>query len=235
MEIRAVANDMPIEAGQRRFVVNLFVKEGETAQVRSCEVQGDKFRNRTSFTGVCGLNDVFEEKVAEGLRQCMQKLSVETKVLSLPDYVIETRGLILAGAHMMSTYSMDGTIAVILRFKLMIGSVANAFVPALEIDPSTQDEQARLGTLVLSDISMPLLNLCSSMESGLTPDSFDTNALHRRLAERAHEIRFQIELVKRYVDGLERFSQDQPRGTPEWGRPSDAPAALYPPRREASG
>lgn len=196
----------PLDQRQRRFVVNLFVSEGKAPQVRSCEVQASDFRNRTSFTGTCGIDDVFEEQVAAGVQECLTHLSLSTKVLSLPEYIIETSGLILAGVHMMTTFSEDGTIGVILRFKVFVGGINNAFQPHISLEDSLGAHQERLSALVLSDISLPLLDLCAAAEVGLIEQSGNLAEFGKHLAERSHEIRFRIEMVKRYVDGLDRFT-----------------------------
>lgn len=212
MDTEMMTDDAKWEHSQRRFVVNLLVREGVDPQVRSCEVQTRAFRNRTSFTGVCGIDDVFEEKVADGVKACLRQLSLETKVLSLPECVIQTTGLLLAGVHMMSSYADDGTVAVILRFKLFIGGINRAFQPQITLEDSVDNHTETLAALVLSDISMPLLDLCAAAEAGLSGAAGQLTEFGRALSEKSHEIRFRVELVKRYVDGIDRFEPS--RGIP---------------------
>ncbi len=225
MEMSIVEGEQQVEDGQRRFVVNIFAPEGKPVLVRSCEVQAARFRNRTSFTGTCGVEEVFEEKVAEGLRDCLARMTTDTKVLAMPEYVIETNGLILAGVHMMTTKAPDGMVSVILRFKLLIGGIQNAFHPDLKMDNPLADHQERLATLVLADIGLPLLNLCSTADEQLLSSAKLDQAFSRRIADRSHEIRFQIELVKRYVDALDRFDFTN-RRPPEMSARTKWPAAL---------
>ena len=190
---------------QRRFVVNLQVRDDQAPQVRSCEVMSDTYRNRTTFQGSCALDDVFEERVADGLRHCLDALSVKTEVVSLPDFFIETPGLILAGAHVMSSIAPDGMVAIILRFQLMIGGVACAFKSDIGVEQPLIDQRERLATLVLADISLPLLDICAAADADLMHDSPSMHNFTRKLAERSREIRFQIELVKRYLDAMDRY------------------------------
>lgn len=192
------------ESRSRRFVVNLQVREQEGPQVRSCEVVSAEYRNRTTFQGSCGVDDVFEENVARGLRECLNALSLEAEVVSLPEFFIETPGLILAGAHIMSSIAPDGMVAIILRFQLMIGGVACAFKSDIGVDRPVLDTRERIATLVLSDISLPLLDLCAAAETDLMSDTDTLARFSRELAERSHEIRFQVELVKRYIADMER-------------------------------
>lgn len=201
------------ESPSRRFVVNLQVREKGSPQVRSCEVMGNSYRNRTTFQGRCGVDDVFEENVAKGLEECLKRLSLDAEVVSLPDFFIETPGLILAGAHIMSSIAPDGMVAIILRFQLMIGGVACAFKSDIGVEKPVLDPRERLATLILSDISLPLLDICAAAETDLMSDTETFNRFARELAERSHEIRFQVELVKRYIAGMDRLELRNADGT----------------------
>lgn len=201
------------ESPSRRFVVNLQVREKEAPQVRSCEVVSRTYRNRTTFQGVCDVEDVFEENVANGLRECLNKLSLDAEVVSLPDFFIETPGLILAGAHMMSSIAPDGMVAIILRFQLMIGGVACAFKSDIGVEKPLLNSKERIATLILSDISLPLLDICAAAETDLMSDANRLNNFAKKLAERSHEIRFQVELVKRYIAGMDQLELRNADGT----------------------
>lgn len=85
----------------RKFVINLTMKDDHGPMVRSCELIGKGFRNRTSFGKETALDSVFVKEVANGLRECLEDIGHETKVISFHDFSIETPGLVLSGAHMM--------------------------------------------------------------------------------------------------------------------------------------
>ena len=211
MELQPSEFDAKEDVPHRRFVVNLQVRENEPPQVRSCEVVGENYRNRTTFQGSCAFDDVFEERVAEGLRHCLKSLSLDTEVLSLPEFFIETPGLILGGAQVMSSIAPDGMVAIILRFQLMIGGVAYAFKTDVGVEHPIVDQRERLATLVLSDISLPLLDICAAAEADMLSDRESFGAFARQIAERSREIRFQVELVKRYLEGMDRLGPQDPR------------------------
>lgn len=182
-----------------RFVVNLTAEQGGDAQVRSCEVMGPRYRNRFTFPAQAAIQDVFVSDLAKGIGQCLTSLSNMTEVVSLPTVTIEIPGLTLAQAHVMASRSEDGTMAIILRFKLLLGSISKAFRPELGIEESVNDHSANMSALVLTDIVMPLLDLCAMADSGGLVQSAAFEDFMNTLIDRSQEVRFQAELIKRFV------------------------------------
>ncbi|WP_254683353.1 hypothetical protein [Phaeobacter sp. LSS9] len=205
---------------QRRFIVNLMAEKGETPYVRSCEVVSPAFRNRTSFVNTMPLDEVFCDSIAEGLQDCVNMLSGETQVISLPSLILEVPGLVLAGAHVLTTVNEDGSQSIIIRFRISLGGIGYAFRPDVGFGAGLEDLTREVSAQVLTDLALPLLNVLSATEAGLVDAESAIGSLSQQLADRVHEIRFQIELVKRYTDGLERQrnstqgadpAKDQPR------------------------
>ncbi|ATG39661.1 hypothetical protein PhaeoP14_01559 [Phaeobacter piscinae] len=194
------------EAGedQRRFIVNLIADQGEAPHVRSCEVVSPAFRNRTSFVNTMPLDEVFCDAIADGLTDCVNMLSGETQVISLPSLILEVPGLVLAGAHVLSTVDEDGSQSIIIRFRCSVGGIGYAFRPDVGFGAGLEDLTREVSAQVLTDLALPLLNVLSATEDGLVDAESAIGSLSQQLADRVHEIRFQIELVKRYTDGLER-------------------------------
>ncbi|WP_260086638.1 hypothetical protein [Phaeobacter inhibens] len=202
-----------IETGedQRRFIVNLMSEKGETPYVRSCEVVSSAFRNRTSFVNTMPLEEVFCASIAEGLNDCVNMLSGETQVISLPSLILEVPGLVLAGAHILTTVNDDGSQSIIIRFRISLGGIGYAFRPDVGFGAGLEDLTREVSAQVLTDLALPLLNVLSATEAGLVDAESAIGSLSQQLADRVHEIRFQIELVKRYTDGLER-QRNNPQG-----------------------
>ncbi|MFV1497896.1 hypothetical protein VWY34_14525 [Phaeobacter sp. JH20_02] len=204
MNVVAMTDNMDAGEDQRRFIVNLMAQKGQLPFVRSCEVVSPTFRNRTSFVKSLALEDVFCDSIAEGLNDCVKMLSGDTQVISLPSLILEVPGLVLAGAHILTTVDDDGSQSIIIRFRISLGGIGYAFRPDVGFGAGLEDLTREVSAQVLTDLALPLLNVLSATEAGLVDAETAIGSLSRQLADRVHEIRFQIELVKRYTDGLER-------------------------------
>lgn len=186
-------------AGGHRFVVNLIAEPDGPAEVRSCEVIGEHHRNRFSFPSRVSVDEVFVPEVAHGVTQCLSALSNTTEVVSLPSVTIEIPGLSLAKAHLITTLADDGNLGIILRFKMVLGGVNRAFRPELGIEDSVSDQTSHMSALVLTDIVMPFLDLCTAAENGGLDTSKGLESFIDTLIDRSQDVRFQAELIKRFV------------------------------------
>ena len=92
----------------------------------------------------------------------------------------------------------------------LLGGIAKAFRPDLGIEDSIPDHSAHMSALVLTDIVLPLLNLCEVAEHGMLQDSRNFAEFMDALIERSQDVRFQAELIKRFVSGADT-SGAQPR------------------------
>ncbi|AUQ58590.1 hypothetical protein PhaeoP30_01673 [Phaeobacter inhibens] len=211
MNVVAMTDSTETGEDQQRFIVNLMAEKGETPYVRSCEVVSSAFRNRTSFVNTMPLEEVFCDSIAEGLNDCVNLLSGETQVISLPSLILEVPGLVLAGAHVLATVNDDGSQSIIIRFRISLGGIGYAFRPDVGFGAGLEDLTREVSAQVLTDLALPLLNVLSATEAGLVDAESAIGSLSQQLADRVHEIRFQIELVKRYTDGLER-QRNNPQG-----------------------
>lgn len=186
-----------------RFLINIFVPHRGPAEVRSCEMAGNKWRNRTSFTNARKVEDVFSPDIASGLYRLLGNISAKMRILSLPDHLVEVTGLVMGGIQLVTNFAEDGSAVVIMRFKHIIGGIQNAFVSAFGLSDPVAELRDDLAIEVLADLSMPLLDICSYVEAlGVTEDQLGHPVL-RSVAKHAGEIRFQVELIKRYLDRLE--------------------------------
>ena len=188
----------------KRCIINITLPTEGPPLLRSIEIHINEGRNRTSFTRLRRLEEVFEPGVAVRLYEHLEKMTPESRAMSLPDQVIEAKGVILAGIHMMVTYAKDGTASIIMRFRKMIGDLQHAMIDGFGFGVPTHDTRDETALKVLADISLPLLDICTFADADNLPDLDRQNPYLRHLAERAGEIRFQVELIKRYVEGLER-------------------------------
>ncbi|WP_299848846.1 hypothetical protein [uncultured Roseovarius sp.] len=188
------------DVSSRKFVVTLNLPDGSDAQVRSSELIGQGYRNRTSFGGDARLYDVFVESIADAMMACLSNIGHETEVIAFQDLLIETPGLTLSGAHMMVSQNDNGSLHVIFRFSFFLGNLNRAFKKDIGFADGLLDESSRLASLVMSDLALPIINLCEAAKAGLLDADAALSTFGARLSERADEISFQIELVKRFVN-----------------------------------
>lgn len=199
-----------LDNAARRFVINVMSSSARDYEVRSCEITCDAFRNRTSFQNAVTLDEVFKDEVAAGLKSCLRKLSGETEVVALPSFVLEIPGLTLAGAQMVATKTSDDVMHIIIRFRFFVGGINNVFRPKLGFDDTLNDHAANLSVRVLSDLALPFLNICEAYKSGLIDVDADFADFVVGLSQRSQELRFQVELLKRFVDATEKSEMPDP-------------------------
>ena len=99
-----------------KFAINLLATAEGEFEVRSCEVLGNGYRNRTSFQRTARIEEVFVSAVASALEDCLSRLSRKKEVMSLPELKIEAPGLALGGAHVLVSEREGDQISVIVRF-----------------------------------------------------------------------------------------------------------------------
>ncbi|XDA99620.1 hypothetical protein AB1M95_06855 [Sulfitobacter sp. LCG007] len=181
----------------RRLSFNLVIRD-TTVDVRACEVTSHHFRNRTSFPTLATLEDVIVEKIAAAIRSVISGLpATGAHVLSLPEFLVELPGLALSGVHVLITDVNNGSRNAIFRFKEFLGAVNLAFRPEIGFQQTVTDQNERLATHILADICLPILNLCRYNQ---WPDrSGRLDDMAKQLADKAEELEFQTELLKRFV------------------------------------
>lgn len=203
------------QAGGHRFVVNLIAEGDGPAEVRSCEVIGAHHRNRFSFPSRVAIEDVFVDEIGAGVRNCLSSLSNTTEVVAMPSVSLEIPGLSLARAHLITTKADDGSLGIILRFKIVLGSVNLAFRPELGIEDSVSDHASHMSALVLTDIVMPFLDLCSAAEDGSLTTTAGFDEFIDTLIDRSQDVRFQAELIKRFVASADSVRGTTPKNLPK--------------------
>ncbi|MDF1726419.1 MAG: hypothetical protein P1U53_01605 [Sulfitobacter sp.] len=182
----------------RRLIMTLSRLEGQRATVSSCDIIGRGFCNRTSFRGDTGLGQVFVPEVSCGITDCLGQLTGKNEVLSFPNLVIQTSGLILGGLQLIATATADAELKITCRFGGFIGGVNRVFREAIGFDGTVGHETERLSSLVLADLVLPLLNLCNSTDHHACQGSGPAWPLVPR--ERREEIEFRVELLKRFME-----------------------------------
>jgi hypothetical protein len=191
-EVQPLSSDL----SERTLALNLILMGPSDISIRSCEVLGRGFRNRTSFQNVKDISDVLVEHLALAIRRCLATVPDGAHVLSLPEFLVEVPGLALSGVHVLIMEVKDGVRNAIFRFKEFLGSVNNAFVESVGFQEPYASHAERLATNVLSEICIPLLNICRQME-------FSQVGVNDRFAsdmqDRLREFEFQTELLKRFI------------------------------------
>ena len=180
----------------RTLSLNLGLGNDGEVSVRSCEVLGRGFRNRTSFQDRNDISEVLVEKLALAIRLCLQTLPEGKYVLSLPEFLVELPGLALYGAHLLVMELKNGLQNAIFRFKEFVGSVNSAFHIDIGFHDPLPTQAERLATNVLADICMPLLNICHEFKFS---DPAVAAHLPAGFSEKAREFEFHTELLKRFV------------------------------------
>lgn len=217
MELLAVRDVKSPHATGNRFVINLTVPEDGPVQVRSCELIGSHIRNRFSFSSRVSIADVFADPLARAVTGALASLSNKTEVMSLPSVALEIEGLTLAKVHLVTKLSDTGQMDVIVRFKIVLGSISRAFRRDIGIEDSVPDHTAHMSAMVLTDIVMPLLDLCAIAQTDGCTDGAAFDRFMNTLTDRAREVEFQAELIKRFVNSASKpaaqaqcYSTDQP-------------------------
>lgn len=183
----------------RKFVVTLCQQADEMVIVKSCEVIGDGFRNRTSFQQQSRMGEVFKKAIAEGIEGALAGLKGTSEVRSLPDLTIQTNGLILAGLHLIVTAAENDELHIICRFNSFLGGVNHAFHPHIGFESSAPEEMETLSALVFADLVLPVLNICQAAQQVAEAGSLPSEPMARALSERWQELQFRVELLKRFV------------------------------------
>lgn len=196
--------DHRLEESARKFIINISSENLSDFEVRSCEIASREFRNRTSFQNRITIDQIFQKEIAEGLKSCLMKLSGETEVIALPSVVLEIPGLTLAGAYLVSTKTQEGDLHIIVRFRFFVGGINNMFLPNIGFDDAANDHAAGLSVKVLSDLALPFLNVCESYRSGVISTQAGFTEFMAGLSACAQDFRFQVELLKRFVDAKEK-------------------------------
>ncbi|MDW4497636.1 hypothetical protein R5H30_06555 [Sulfitobacter sp. D35] len=181
----------------RRLAFNLVIRDGRIG-VRACEITSHSFRNRTSFPEICAIETVIVERIAQAIRSVVEGLPPSgAHVLSIPEFLVELPGLVLSGAHVLVTDVQDGARNAIFRFKEFLGAINFAFLTDIGFEQSITDHNERLATNILADLCMPLLNLCR--HSQFTRQIDPGGDVARQIADKASELEFRTELLKRFV------------------------------------
>ena len=197
---------MPSVLSERTMTLNLVLSEQAGIVIRSCEVVARGFRNRISFSGEQDISGVLVSVLDRAVRDSLGKVPDEgAHVVSLPEFLVELPGLALSGVHLMIMETRDGLRSAILRFKEFMGSLGNAFLRDIGFQEEYASHAERLATSVLSDICMPMLNLCREMEFALADGLAEPAP---EIVARAREFEFQTELLKRFIFNAGRGMSD---------------------------
>ncbi|MFT6222825.1 MAG: hypothetical protein ACJA1F_000663 [Paracoccaceae bacterium] len=199
MDQYALPDTLHGQEHDKRFVITIGATLANEFFVRSCEISGKAFRNRTSFGPKVSLEQAFCPRFASALAECLGKLKMETEVLSLPSFLLEIPGLTLSGVQIMATRVHENGVNIIMRFKSFIGGINAAFKESIGFDDYVPDRSSDLAAKILSDIAAPLLDICTLAESDLEKVSGAFGAFGHRVSLRSHELIFQSELLKRFV------------------------------------
>jgi len=199
------------------FVVNLQLREGGCAVVRSCELLQKDFRNRVSFTKLPGLFAVFTVRLAREISMLVEEFGGARNVVSKPDFAIEMPDLKLAGLSFVVSAAKDGVRQLILRFRYFIGSFQSAFAVDLGLSNPTLPHKERISIESLVDIVGPLYGLA------LLEDRHELDDVERRELEQVlRDLQDKADVLKFYSDLLIRYVRD----SAESGEAPSAPTGL---------
>lgn len=193
------------------FVVTMRKNDCGMVYVRSCEIIGSKFRNRTSFGENATLDTAFVDRLSTALLDCVEKISQEVEMLSLPNFVIELPHLVLAGPRLIASKLEDGSTHIIMRFASFLGAINSAFRYDLGFSCNLIEHSSTLAAKVLGDLAAPILNICTSAELEAPSVADKLGNFGKKLAENSYELRFQIELLSRFASQQSHRMQSYPR------------------------
>ncbi|MEQ6249334.1 hypothetical protein ABMC89_10630 [Sulfitobacter sp. HNIBRBA3233] len=215
MEMTAVASPVSGSSDQQKFVINMLASPKSQPFVRSCEIVGPNMRQRTSFGENSAIEDVFENRVAQGLRDCLERLEGGQGILSLPELLIEVEGLILVGVHLMVRQLETGERAFIFRFRTFVGLLQRIYHPRLGLTDPMAGLTDNLALAMLCDVGLPLLDICATHEGRQIPDD-RLDPMSKSVLNNAHELRFRLELIKRFLKFSSPAGRLQPQVLPDF-------------------
>ncbi|MEM6566646.1 MAG: hypothetical protein AAF665_19500, partial [Pseudomonadota bacterium] len=197
---------LPSDLSDRSVTFSFLLHDQDVVSLRSCDVVGRGFRNRISFHDNNPMEDVLVERLSSAIRVSLRNLPDGAHVLSLPDFLVELPGLILAGARVMVSDIKDGSRSAIVRFKEFVGAVTPAFKSDVGLQEYHASYSEKLAMSVLEEICLPILNICRTLD---VPQLMQERRVSADLKDRAREFEFQTELLKRFVfnSGLSKKNQ----------------------------
>lgn len=206
-----MAQDVAETAEADSFIINLRREAGRFPTVASVELLLPEMRNRYSFNPRKSLHEMFQADFADRLEASINRLAPNERIVSLPEFIYEIPGLVLAGMRILITSLEDGVEIIMLRFRRYIGAVKSLFRfdPAMTVSSTTTRE--RIAVDVLEDIISPLFDLLSLDVPGMD-EVIEKHALaiRKRLSQlsmRQDEIVFFTGLLQRYVAGCQDDAQ----------------------------
>jgi hypothetical protein len=193
-----------------KLAINLLATAGGEFEVRSCEVLGSGYRNRTSFQRTASIDEVFVSAVALGLAECLAQLSRKKEVISLPEFKIEAPGLALGQAHILVSEREGEQISVIVRFQVFLGNLDSVLCEDLRPLPNAPVLLDKLANEVLFDITLPILNICTALDLGQISQAKELSRFLESLAENAEGLKFRTTLLKRFLEDIAESRCAQP-------------------------
>lgn len=171
-------------------------------QVDSVDIHQPNFRHRLTFSGNKEVDAILSPRLAAYIADLLNRLDLETMVLSEPDAVVDLPGLVLGKLRVLVHAAKTKARQVIVRFAYFIGGVQAAFRVSTHFDLPTLSHREALAVAALHDICIPVFDVVSSALGGL----FDDNARQetprtrlQKLSDVESDLLFYLQLLKRYV------------------------------------
>ncbi len=183
----------------RTFEIALRCSAFGDVTVLSCDITGRHFRNSTSFGRGARLEKVFCGRVCHALQTRLRRLDRADDTISEAAFLLELPGLILGDLHLTAQPAQGRGTDVTVRFGTFIGGINRMFREDIGFDDPLAEATSELAVRVIGEVAVPLLDLCAAAEQDLAGIGGPFGAFGRRVGERGHEIRFQAELLKRFV------------------------------------
>lgn len=191
------------DSHRSRFAITLMVSPSGDVTVRACEVINRLFRNRTSFGDNANLEEAFCPEFAEVLADLLDRLSGDSELIALPNFTFEVPRIALMRSQISATRSASGVLNVVVRFRYFVGAVNALFHDDIGLDCSIANEISLFSVDVLRDVVAPLLDICVASEFGSPEVKEQLGEFGRKVSQRSHELRFQAELLKRFIQQAE--------------------------------
>ena len=182
----------------RKLVLRLDRSEDGTVSVLSCEVFGSGFINRTLFNGGSDLGNILVDDLVDAITGQIETVGPKHQVFSVPDFLVELPGVTLAKLHLVVAEARNGVQRIILRFQTFMGSLGRVLKANIGFEPTPAATSEVVSLAVLYEIAMPLLSLCNFNDIDACSDRERLAIAHQNLSERAEEITFYVELLKRF-------------------------------------
>lgn len=188
-----------LERVQNPLSLKLQKLPGGALNLVAAEVAGAHFTTRTEFHAGSTVAESLRPELSAAITKMLVDLPTGRMVIARPKSRVEMPGLTLASVQIVLPPIKNGIQDITFRYLEVLGGINHAFAEDIGLDEHMADRHECAAIEVLTEIATPLLNLSRHGRGMNRPTTEQIINRHRQLAERADEISFYIDLLRRYA------------------------------------